>query len=81
MRLIVFTIAGALLSAVVWACVAHALPWTALAGVAPAIAVSLCLVILPPPPSKLRVVGWTLVATSAVTAAVLIGGLRVLTGA
>ena len=81
MRRLVFFMASGLLIAVFWAGVRQTLPWTALAGVAPAIAVSLCLVILPPPPSKLRVVGWTLVATSAVTAAVLIGGLRAFTGA
>lgn len=81
MARIVWAIAGGLLIAVVWACVERMLPWTTLAGVAPAVAVSLFLVFHPPPPARLRGVGWTLVATSAITAAVLIGGLRAFPGA
>jgi YwiC-like protein len=48
------------------------LPWTTLAAVLPGVVATVFLVILPPPPTRLRVVGWTLVSTSVTTTAILV---------
>ena len=52
------------------------LPWIPLLAVAPGLAVATVLALRPPPPARLRTVGWTLLATSAVASAVLVVGLR-----
>ena len=48
------------------------LPWTTLAAVLPGVVAAVFLVILPPPPTRLRIVGWTLVSTSVTTTAILV---------
>jgi hypothetical protein len=53
------------------------LPWVTLSASAPGVAVAALLVFRPPPPTRLRTVGWTLVSTSALAALMLIAGLRV----
>jgi hypothetical protein len=51
------------------------LPWAALAAVAPGLAVAAWLVLFPPVPTRLRGVGWTLVAATTATALILVSGL------
>ncbi|HKE85207.1 MAG TPA: YwiC-like family protein [Vicinamibacterales bacterium] len=53
----------------------HATSWPTLAAVAPGLVGAAWLSLLPPPPTRLRTVGWTLVTTSATAAAILIAGL------
>lgn len=53
------------------------LSWITLAAVVPGIAASAVLAVRPPPPTRLRLVGWTLVSTSAIAMVLLILGLRV----
>jgi hypothetical protein len=48
------------------------LPSAALAAIVPGVIATVVLVCLPPPPSRLRAVGWTLVSTSVATAAILV---------
>ena len=74
MRRAVLLVASGVLVGVAVACLEQWLPWTALAGVIPALVVSVALAIQPPPAARLRTVGWTLVATTAVTSVVLITG-------
>ena len=52
------------------------LPWTPLAAVAPGLGVATVLALHPPRPTRLRTVGWTLFATSALASAVLVITLR-----
>lgn len=49
------------------------LPWATAAAVSPGLAAMAWIVAAPPPPTRLRRVGWTLVASSVATAAILIG--------
>jgi hypothetical protein len=52
------------------------LPWVLLLAIAPGVATAAILAVHPPPPTRLRAVGWTLVATSAAAAMILIVALR-----
>lgn len=57
-------------------CAAEALlPWAALLASAPGLGAAAWLVLFPPAPSRLRRVGWTLVAATAASALILVGGL------
>jgi hypothetical protein len=51
------------------------IPWAAIAASAPGLVGATWLSLLPPAPTRLRTVGWTLVAASALAAVVLIVGL------
>jgi YwiC-like protein len=51
------------------------MPWTATSATAPGLIAAVWLALRPPSPARLRTVGWTLVATTAATAAILIVGL------
>jgi hypothetical protein len=51
------------------------LPWTTLMAAAPGLATSSWMAVFPPRPSRLRAVGWTLVAVSTIAALVLSAGL------
>jgi YwiC-like protein len=71
--LLVVTSAGTLgLSA---AAMRTRLPWSTLIAAAPGLASASWLALFPPPPSRLRTVGWTLVMTSVATAVILMVGL------
>jgi len=50
------------------------LPWTAIA-VAPALVTAAALALFPPPPARLRAVGWTLASAAMTTAVLLVAGL------
>lgn len=76
MRRAVLLLGGGVTVALVVACSQRLLPWAALAGGAPGLVAPTTLAIWPPPPTRLRLVGWTLVATSAITASALIVTLR-----
>ena len=66
------TAAGACLVATAWR---GLLPWTTLFAAAPGLVGAGWLAVFPPSPTRLRVVGWTLVTTSAAAALILISGL------
>lgn len=78
MRRAVLFLACGVAVAIVVACSQRLLPWAALAGGAPGLITAAALAICPPPPTRLRMVGWMLVTTSAFTASVLIIMLRLL---
>ena len=75
MRRAVFVLAAAIAAAVIVAAVLGLLPPAPLVSVAPGIIVALWIAASPPPPSKLRKVGWTLVGTSGAIAVLLIATL------
>jgi hypothetical protein len=50
-------------------------PWAALIATVPGLAAATWITLFPPSPSRLRTVGWTLVATSIATALILVAGL------
>ena len=54
----------------------YGLPWSTLDAMIPGIAAVVWLVVAPPPPSRLRRVGWTLVSASVATSAILVMALR-----
>lgn len=64
--------AGAGLVAAAWYSV---LPWTTLLATAPGLAAAGWLAAFPPAPTRLRAVGWTLVAAAAAAALILVAGL------
>lgn len=76
LRRAVLFAAPAALAGIGIACHVRLLPWTALAGSVPGLAVAVLLVLFPPPASRLRSVGWTLIGASVLTSGVLIAGLR-----
>ena len=53
----------------------HALPWAALIAVVPGLLLAVTLAIHPPPPTRLRAVGWTLMSISVLTTATLVAAL------
>jgi hypothetical protein len=57
-----------------WAGAVSLLPWTALLAAAPGLLVAAVVALAPPPPSKLRTLGWTLVATSVLAVVIAIAG-------
>jgi len=69
--LVLTTAAGAGLVATAWR---GLLPWTALLAASPGLVSAGWLAWLPPSPTRLRRVGWTLVTTSAAAALILIAG-------
>ena len=74
-RLTVLTLASVIGIALVAATARHTMPWPTIAAAAPGLIGAVWLALRPPSPARLRTVGWTLVATSATAAAVLIAGL------
>lgn len=66
----VWTMALALVSAglLTFAARRSALPWAIVFASAPGLTTAIALAMRPPPPTRLRMVGWTLVAVSALTA-------------
>ncbi|HEY1302438.1 MAG TPA: YwiC-like family protein [Vicinamibacterales bacterium] len=74
-RVAVVTLALAIGAALLAATARQATPWPTLAAVVPGLIGALFLALLPPPPTRLRRVGWTLIGTSATAAAILIAGL------
>jgi hypothetical protein len=77
MRRSVYTLAILIPIAAALAVLRGVIPSLPLVALAPGIVVSLWIAITAPPPAKLRTVGWALVTTSAVVAALLIVTLRV----
>jgi len=74
-RATVWTVSGALLVSMAWASARGLVSWATIAAVAPGLVGALWLSVRPPSPASLRTVGWTLVATSAAAAVILIVGL------
>jgi hypothetical protein len=60
---------------VVAAAMTGTLPWAALVAAAPGLVLAVSLALRPPPPTRLRLVGWLLVSTSAAAALVMIAAL------
>lgn len=71
-RATVWVVSGALLVSIAWASARGLMPWATIAAAAPGLVGALWLSARPPSPSSLRTVGWTLVATSAAAAVILI---------
>ncbi|HEY7190670.1 MAG TPA: YwiC-like family protein [Vicinamibacterales bacterium] len=74
-RVTVCTVSSALLVSFAWASARGAMPWATIAAAAPGLVGALWLSVRPPSPASLRRVGWTLVATSAAAAVILVVGL------
>jgi len=71
-RITVWIVSAALLASIAWASARHVTPWATMAAAAPGVVGAVWLSMRPPSPAYLRTVGWTLVATSAFAALVLI---------
>jgi hypothetical protein len=67
-RRVVLALGSGMITTIILVCLWRGLSWTALAASGPGVAVALRLAVAPPSASRLRAVGWTLVAMSAVTA-------------
>lgn len=76
MRVWVYGLAMAIVVAAVVLASVGWLPWLPLLALIPGIATAFWIAAFPPPPAKLRAVGWTLVTTSAIVAILLIVTLR-----
>ena len=76
MRAWVYGLAIAMVAAVVVLASGGLLPWPPLVALVPGIVTALWIAAFPPPPAKLRAVGWTLVTTSAMVALLLVVALR-----
>jgi hypothetical protein len=74
-RRAVLALAGLSVAAVGMAWAYQLLPGATLLALVPGVVVATQLALRPPPPSRLRAVGWRLMATSLTTAAILILGL------
>jgi hypothetical protein len=72
LAIVVVSMMTALLLLASWA----ALPRITIASIVPGLLVSLVLAFRPPPPTRLRSVGWTLLTTSAIATVLLVVGLR-----
>lgn len=77
-RRAVLTLACVVPITIVVACFTGLLPWTAAAATVPGVVTAIRLAAASPPASRLRTLGWALVTTSALTAVILIVGLRLL---
>jgi hypothetical protein len=75
-RRAVFVLAGIIVASVALAVAAGVMPLRPLLSTMPGIVVATWIAASPPPPARLRAVGWTLVGTSAVIALMLIVTLR-----
>jgi len=73
-RLLVILTAGVAVGLVI-AAMRALLPWTTLLAIGPGLLVAVLVALRPPAPTRLRIVGWTLVSTSTVAAAILIAAL------
>jgi YwiC-like protein len=71
-RITVWIVSAALLASIAWASARHVTSWAAMAAAAPGVLGAVWLSTRPPSPAYLRTVGWTLVATSALAALILI---------
>ena len=74
-RVTVWIVASAWLVSMAWTSARGLTSWATIAAAAPGLVGALWLSVRPPSPASLRTVGWTLVATSAAAAVVLIVGL------
>jgi hypothetical protein len=72
LRRTVVVLAAAALAGLVVAAWRTAWPWASLTASAPGLAAASWLALFPPPPTRLRTVGWTLIAASAAAAAILV---------
>jgi hypothetical protein len=75
-RAVVLVLAASIAASLMVATSHGLLPSIVLAAVAPGLSISGWLALRPPAAARLRIVGWTLVSASAVTAVILITGLR-----
>jgi YwiC-like protein len=71
-RITVWIVSAALLASIAWASARHLTSWAAMAAAAPGVLGAVWLSMRPPSPAYLRTVGWTLIATSALAALILI---------
>ena len=76
MRAWVYGLAMAIAAAAAALASGGLLPWLPMIALVPGVATALWIAAFPPPPAKLRAVGWTLVTTSAIVALLLIFTLR-----
>ena len=67
-----FLVAGCGAAVLTWAALSSLLPGSALAAATPGLATAVAVAAKPPSPARLRVLGWTLVAVSIATAAIVI---------
>ena len=67
-----FLVAGCGATVLTWAALGNVLPGSVLAAAAPGLATAVVVAAKPPSPARLRVLGWTLVAVSIATAAIVI---------
>jgi hypothetical protein len=67
-----FLVAGCGAAVLSWAALSNVLPGSALAAATPGLATAVAVAANPPSPARLRVLGWTLVAVSIATAAIVI---------
>jgi hypothetical protein len=74
-RMIVLVLTAAGSVALATAALRTLLPWVTLSAVVPGLTAAVWLVLFPPAPTRLRTVGWTLVAAFATAAVILIVGL------
>lgn len=74
-RFLLFALVASIAAGLTAAGVRDVLPWTTLLAAAPGLSLAALLVARPPPPTRLRRVGWTLVSTSAAAALILIARL------
>jgi YwiC-like protein len=74
-RAALWTFAVASTAGLVTSALRGILPWTVLLAVAPGLVAAMWLTSFPPPPARLRTVGWTLIAISTAATLILIGGL------
>jgi len=68
-------LAGVAVAGLAWAATRGLMPWAGLAAGVPGLGLAAALALVPPPPSRLRAVGWTLVAVSVAAGVTLAIGL------
>ncbi|MGE0444275.1 MAG: YwiC-like family protein [Vicinamibacterales bacterium] len=73
----VFTLSGLAIVALAALAAASALPWTIPAAAVPGVLAATIVAAFPPPPAKLKRLGWTLMGASLLTAAIVIGAAAV----
>jgi YwiC-like protein len=74
-RVAVWIVSSLLLVSIAWTSARGLTSWATIAAAAPGVVGALWLSVRPPSPTALRIVGWTLVATSGAAAIILIAGI------
>lgn len=74
MRGAVLTIVAGTAAALIWATASNLLPPIALVASLPGAATATLIAMFPPPPTRLRTLGWTLFAASVLTTGIVIAG-------